>query len=896
MSTFLRIGFFVAVIAVIQSTAACAQDIPHTISYQGTIQSPTGIPIADGEYLVILHLYADPDGKEEIWSAGYNTPVANGIFNLTLGGGGAPLPTAAEMSRPLWIGTQIGDAPVMRPLAPLGSSPYALAIADRSVSANKMATDYVSAITVNGQRLSGVGTDVHFVSGPGLSFELDPSSNTVLLSSESSVTSKGANAQHEGFDNISPMTALGDMIYGSTPIDNGHATGARLAGNTSSTKKFLTQTGTGSASAAPAWGTISASDISGLTVPVTSVFGRTGDVVAQSGDYGSDQVTEGSTNRYYTDARARAAISAMAPLSYNSVNGVMSLGNIPETQVTNLASDLGNKWSTTGNAGTAAGTNFIGTTDSEAFEIRVYNNWRSSNTNYLRGGRAMRFEPHQFGVNIIGGDSANSVRSGVSGATIAGGGGITVYATGLYPNRVQDNSGTVGGGAGNVSGDTGLTAGFAVVAGGRDNWAKGSWSAVLGGDHNRALSDEATVTGGAGDTALGFLSAVVGGTVNIAGGSASFVGGGSNNRATGYYTSITGGRSNMATADYSNVNGGNSNLDSASNSVIAGGSNNIIYGGPNTDGSAIAGGIQNWIFHNNSFIGSGYQNRIYGPSSVIAGGFNNTTGYPQGYGSSFIGGGSNNSAPRYYSTIVGGAYNSCNDWDFIGGGLANNGNGSYSVIVGGDSNNYGVFGNYTNSFIGGGHRNYAGNYAVDAGGAYNSASGDYSAVGGGRNNVSYNKYSAIPGGQNLGIGFNSFGFNGDTSATRYTNFQYGQSMAYFGNVDLWIGNVDGQARMLKFYAPNTSTTFSGAYSTSFKAAAQSSDVSYTLPAADGSSGQALTTNGSGVLSWVSHMKNWVSVPASSTASGQPGDAAYDANYLYICVAANTWERTPLSSW
>jgi hypothetical protein len=59
--------------------------------------------------------------------------------------------------------------------------------------------------------------------------------------------------------------AVGDLIYGS-------ATNilARLVGNTTTTKKFLTQTGTGSASQAPGWGTISAADVSGLAASATT--------------------------------------------------------------------------------------------------------------------------------------------------------------------------------------------------------------------------------------------------------------------------------------------------------------------------------------------------------------------------------------------------------------------------------------------------------------------------------------------------------------------------------------------------------------------------------------------------------------------------------------------------
>ena len=56
---------------------------------------------------------------------------------------------------------------------------------------------------------------------------------------------------------------------------------------------------------------------------VTSVFGRTGAVTAQAGDYTTAQVAE-SGNLYYTDARARAAISVSATgLTYSA--GVISL-------------------------------------------------------------------------------------------------------------------------------------------------------------------------------------------------------------------------------------------------------------------------------------------------------------------------------------------------------------------------------------------------------------------------------------------------------------------------------------------------------------------------------------------------------------------------------------------
>jgi hypothetical protein len=40
----------------------------------------------------------------------------------------------------------------------------------------------------------------------------------------------------------------------------------------------------------------------------------------------------------------------------------------------------------------------------------------------------------------------------------------------------------------------------------------------------------------------------------------------------------------------------------------------------------------------------------------------------------------------------------------------------------------------------------------------------------------------------------------------------------------------------------------------------------------------------------------VGVPASSTSTGTVNTIAIDTNYLYICVATNTWKRVALSSW
>jgi hypothetical protein len=71
-------------------------------------------------------------------------------------------------------------------------------------------------------------------------------------------------------------------------------------------------------------GTVTASWTDINTDAVSSVFGRTGAVIAQSGDYTTTQVTEG-LNLYYTDGRVRNAISeSIVGIDYNSTTGVFS--------------------------------------------------------------------------------------------------------------------------------------------------------------------------------------------------------------------------------------------------------------------------------------------------------------------------------------------------------------------------------------------------------------------------------------------------------------------------------------------------------------------------------------------------------------------------------------------
>jgi len=81
-------------------------------------------------------------------------------------------------------------------------------------------------------------------------------SSLVFTDSSKKLISTGSITVSQGGTGFNSYT-LGDILYA-----NGTTSLAILAGNATTTKKFLTQTGTGTASAAPAWATIAESDLS----------------------------------------------------------------------------------------------------------------------------------------------------------------------------------------------------------------------------------------------------------------------------------------------------------------------------------------------------------------------------------------------------------------------------------------------------------------------------------------------------------------------------------------------------------------------------------------------------------------------------------------------------------
>lgn len=227
--------------------------------------------------------------------------------------------------------------------------------------------------------------------------------NAVALDQSGAVS--GALGATNGGTGQSTYT-LGDTVYSSAAN-----TLAKLAGNTTTTKKFLVQTGTGSVSAAPEWGTVSGSDVSG------NISGSAGSVAnaLALGTYltgtsfnGSAAVTATVDATSANTASKVVARDSSGNFSAGTITATLSGAATSATTATNIAGGAANQIHYQSSAGTTS----FATAPS------------SSNTYLYWNGSA-------FAWGAVGTGTVTSITAGtyLTGGTITTSGTLAVDAT-----------------------------------------------------------------------------------------------------------------------------------------------------------------------------------------------------------------------------------------------------------------------------------------------------------------------------------------------------------------------------------------------------------------------------------------------------------------------------------
>jgi hypothetical protein len=220
----------------------------------------------------------------------------------------------------------------------------------------------------------------------------------------------------------------------------------------------------------------------------------------------TDSVTEGSTNLYFTNARARAAVSASGSLSYNSSTGVFSY-----TQPTNI--------STFTNDSNYATQNYVSTNfqplDADLTAIAgisatsgllrktASNTWSLDTNTYLTGNQTITFSGDVSGS----GSTSVSLTLNTVSAT-KGGTGLTSYAIGdlIYSSA----SNTLAKLAGNIT----TTKMFLSQTGNGSASAAPIWSAVSKSDVGLANVENTALSSWSGSANITTLGTISSGTWN----------------------------------------------------------------------------------------------------------------------------------------------------------------------------------------------------------------------------------------------------------------------------------------------------------------------------------------------------------------------------------------------
>ncbi|MFC2085745.1 tail fiber domain-containing protein [Bacteroidota bacterium] len=353
-------SLLVAVLAFISISSSVFAQAPDPLSFQGFVTTPGGAPINNGGIAMTFKLY---EGATEIWSETHTSvAIAGGVFKVLLG---SVIPLdSVRFNRPLSLGIKVGTDPEISPRTPLAATAYAkampglytvLAIDESSTAYNVIGggAGHVIGAGVVGATIGGGGGTLRGVQKPD---SVLGHFGTIGGGGLNTIGGGGFDKSFSEFATIAGghrNTARGDnTTVGGGSSNMASAPGATVPGGQGNIASSAQSFAAGFKSEAKHSGTFVWSDIS---------------------DVAAGMVSTGQ-NQFLVRAAGGFGIGTNAPGSPLTVNGRIEseTGGFKFPDGTIQTSAAGSdSWSLSGNAGTTPGSDYIGTSDGAALEIRA---------------------------------------------------------------------------------------------------------------------------------------------------------------------------------------------------------------------------------------------------------------------------------------------------------------------------------------------------------------------------------------------------------------------------------------------------------------------------------------------------------------------------------------------